>query len=593
MDFNYDEIAQRREEMNDLVSAELEKQIEENSARMQTELPDNLANANVWLESTDFATRRSFDYSPRSEKVKRLEAKLAPSDAIPEQADPLQAPAGELTKHQKNAIKQEKVAMLHEYEMKAKRIARLRSEKGAGGITKSAYKEEKALLEEKLLAIDKSEYAAMKDLKSGDSRGKLLIKVAAQQDRVNAHASFARLLPADSKVRLAAMLKKEESELKRGALNRELTLYKLKKEGKTKEYDREVATDRRHSAMRLMRTCFGDADESLSYEDASYNIPKTRKRITNEGRMFFGGTKPMYIFRQRDDFGNVEKEYLYKEAVTCVGFKKPDRAFATEAASKIQRLVCGDKHYVHAFVAKNKKGEAIGTFQEKLVKAEGGMDIFEWQSEPKTCLTQKVSTEILREHVLDWLLCNYDTKGENFINTKDGLTSIDKEASFTYLRKSEARHMSMTYAPHGNDTIYNVMFKRFVEGAGQSVMEELDLDSIDQYITKIENRSTDEYISVFKEMLDARYGPAETDGAINKKRAVAERLIRERKDNIREEYRTFFGKMLAQKRENIEKKMRDGNAAANAELQAFDEKYGRHLDLTDAAAPKYRFGSEI
>ena len=599
MDININQNRMRNEEtINKVAKKELQTMVNKSLDYMSREGDARYFHIDEWAKSTQFTGRRKFDYSKRSKKVRKLAAMFNDVQAPLEQAEPIQAPEEGLSKHQKKAIKLEKAAMLHEADMADRRLTRKDSADGAGFISREDYKEEKKLRDEKLKAIDQSEYAALKELNMFDTEGMLMVYTAAQKDRVKVRTHFARILPAGSQERRRAMLKKEKSEIKLANLKRMLKVEELRRAGRRKaaEHSREKATDRRHFVMACVRNCFGNADTSFSKEDVSYTNPLNQKTITNEGRMFFGGTKPMYLFRQRDAEGKVEKEYLYKEAVNCVGFKKPDRAYATEAGSKVQKLVCGEKHYVPAFVAKNQNGEAIGTFQEKLVKAEGGFDLFEWQSDPKSTLRKETSNEILREHVLDWLLCNYDTKGENFIKTADGLTSIDKEASFTYISKEGSRHMSMTYAPHGNDTIYNVMFKRFVDGAGPNVMEELDLDSIEEYITKIEQQDTEEYMQIYKDMLTARYGEVMIKGKVNETRANVERLIRERKVNIREEYRSFFGKMLVEKRNKLRKRSIDEagdvQGAAEAELHAFDNKYRDRVDMTDPENPKYKFASE-
>lgn len=82
-------------------------------------------------------------------------------------------------------------------------------------------------------------------------------------------------------------------------------------------------------------------------------------------------------------------------------------------------------------------------------------------------LEKNVTDEILREHTLDWLLCNFDTKGEKFLmRREDGhLCSFDKEASFSKLKDEGTAHMSTDYKPHSNDTIYNTIFREYTAGA--------------------------------------------------------------------------------------------------------------------------------
>ncbi len=529
-----------------------------------------------WAFNDEIRVERKYDYSQRSRRAERATDGVPGVPAGVQAAKQVQAADEGLSKDQKEAMKLEKKAMVHEYNMMQSRNLRLMNSK-EDGISDEDLKDETKLVKEKLAAIDKAASAAEKELKFGDSEGKLKVRIQAQKDRVFAYAKYAKLLPVDSKVRFDAMEEKEKMEVKLSELKREAYLIDLKKSGRKEEYDRERSADSRHGRMKAVRDLLGNPDLIYSHQDSTYVNPLDRKLLVNEGRLFFGGTKPMYLFSQRDKSGKVEKEFLYKEAVNCCGFKKEDRAYATVAAANVQRIVCGVKHAVPAFVALNRKGEAVGTFQEKLKKVDGGFDLFEWQSSPKKKLKSKISDQLLREHVLDWLLCNYDTKGENFLNTgNDELTSIDKEASFTYLEEPEADHMSMEYAPHGNDTIYNVMFRRFTEGDSES-MEDLNLDVVESYITQIESLSTDEYMENFKDMLAKRYKkePEKIPGAYAK--------IAARKDNIREEYRKFFGAVLKKKLDNA-KTMKQKNA--------FYAKYGECLDLTDPANPIFKFTAE-
>lgn len=109
----------------------------------------------------------------------------------------------------------------------------------------------------------------------------------------------------------------------------------------------------------------------------------------------------------------------------------------------------------------------LGSFQEKIetIGREQQVDLFSWQTNPQDNIPADMKKEILREHTLDWLLCNFDTKGENFLHRADGhLCSFDKEASFYKLMDPEAQHMSTEYKPHANDTLYNTLFTQFAQG---------------------------------------------------------------------------------------------------------------------------------
>ena len=83
------------------------------------------------------------------------------------------------------------------------------------------------------------------------------------------------------------------------------------------------------SIMRILKGV-----DPLSHEEAAYRSP-SGTLFVNKGRAFFGGTKPMYIFEAED-----QQQYLYKEAINCVGFDKPQGALVTEAASRPHHSLC-------------------------------------------------------------------------------------------------------------------------------------------------------------------------------------------------------------------------------------------------------------
>lgn len=315
------------------------------------------------------------------------------------------------------------------------------------------------------------------------------------------------------------------------------------------ERARELDTFKRHESFDNYKKIFYKptrfACEGFTYEYKGMNL-------VNVGRAFMGGTKPMYYFEDRnapvtDATGRVTgyKIYLYKEGVNCIGRKTPDRALITEAASKLQNIVCGP-YYIKAFAVRNEAGEPIGTFQEMInqkPKAER-VDLFSWQANPDNSLSDDVKNEVLREHILDWLLCNFDTKGENFLhrNADGHLSSIDKEASFYFLEKQEAQNMSYTYRPHSNDTIYNTIFQEYIKGT-----LELNFQPMLDKARQIAAMDDDEYLAIFNEWINKKY-----DG--DEKRQEIRDKILGRKNNLLAQYNTFFNSLREareQRRNNI------------------------------------------
>ena len=404
---------------------------------------------------------------------------------------------------------------------------------------------EKALLEARLKAVALEEEAGLKEVEGGTPIQEMEVRHRAQVERARLAGEYARSLPLGSVRRKKAMAVKEKQELKANKLRRKLKVARMP-EGEEKK--REEATLTRHGHYDRLKKIFRK-DNPLSHEDAAWTLP-TGKTIVNVGRAFFGGTKPMYIFEDRSSpilrDGQVVgyKQYLFKEATNCIGMAKPEGALVTEAAAALQQEICGP-YSIPAYAA-IQDGKVLGSFQEKIetIGEEQRVDLFAWQTDPQDNIPADMKKEILREHTLDWLLCNFDTKGENFLHRTDGhLCSFDKEASFYKLMDPEAQHMSTEYKPHANDTLYNTLFTQFAQGNVT-----LDLSASLEQITKVESMYREEYLGLFSRMLEEKYGPA---GPKNTARAAVEEAIWQRKNHLREEYRAFYTDLIRRRRQAL------------------------------------------
>lgn len=416
-------------------------------------------------------------------------------------------------------------------------------------------KAEQALLAARLKAVALEEKAELKAAE-GDEIEQMKVKHRAQAERAKLAGAFARMLPEKSAQRRKAMAVKEEQELKADHLRRKLKVAQMP-EGEEKE--REKATLTRHGHYDRLKKIFRK-DNPLSHEDAEWKLP-TGQTLVNVGRAFFGGTKPMYIFEDRSSpilrDGQVVgyKQYLFKEATNCIGMYKPEGALVTEAAAALQEKICGP-YSIPAYAAMEGK-KVLGSFQEKIetIEAAQRFDLFSWQTDPQDNIPAEMKKEILREHTLDWLLCNFDTKGENFLHRTDNhLCSFDKEASFSKLKDAGAQHMSTEYKPHANDTLYNTLFTQFVKGNVA-----LDLSASLEQVTKVEAMEKEEYLGLFSKMLDQKYGPSTES---NKARQEVEAAMWQRKDNLREEYRTFYTDLIRRRREALRKAGKADDCAA-------------------------------
>ncbi len=255
------------------------------------------------------------------------------------------------------------------------------------------------------------------------------------------------------------------------------------------------------------------------------------KSFENQGRIFLGGTKAMNRFVDSEG-----KEWLCKEAVTCLGTAKPMGALVTEAASKLQQIVSPDTA-VKAFVYRDEKGNVCGSLQERLTIPKDSIDLFKWQTDTSQPLPDGMTSQILREHVTDWLLCNFDTKGENFLVDSEGrLRGIDKEQAFSYLDKADTAHMSASYSPNPNTPLYNTIFQMYAKGE-----IELDLGAVKPYIDAVMAIPEEDYRGLFADVVAQK-----ANGDKEKIKEMSDKILA-RRDGLQAEYERFFGELAKER----------------------------------------------
>ncbi|MDE5802484.1 MAG: hypothetical protein K2I22_06160, partial [Lachnospiraceae bacterium] len=269
------------------------------------------------------------------------------------------------------------------------------------------------------------------------------------------------------------------------------------------------------------------------------NTTTVELSMVQDEEIHLGGTKPMSQYIAIDG-----SKWLAKQAVNCMGYYKREGALLTAAGAQLQKLM-DPATAVDAFVGRTDKHGEV-SFQRRLNDVESsknGLDLFRFSRHPEIAsqetidAVQDLAPQILREHTTDWLLCNFDTKGENFIITNDGngrvLHGIDKEAAFNKILKQDAQHMSMTYRPHANQTLYNVIFQMYANNE-----MDFDLKKVLPQIEKVESLSDNEYMNTYSEYLEHIW---------NKDSEHFEQIyanILKRKTELRREYEEFFTKLV-------------------------------------------------
>lgn len=255
-------------------------------------------------------------------------------------------------------------------------------------------------------------------------------------------------------------------------------------------------------------------------------------------QIHLGGTGDMHLLEAPNG-----DEWLFKPAYMKHSHHVEDfRAYVQEAGYKVQGIIDPDSA-VKVGVAEIDipgTGKVLGSVQQRIGNLDGTFDLKAWQIKGGT-LPPEVVSQLQRENVTDWLLCNYDSHGGNFILTNDGrLIGVDKEQSYRFIGQSGAQHMSLTYHPNAvigeTEPVYNTLYRKFANG-------EIDIRLNDTltYIKRIEAIPDAEYREIFRNYAEALHG----------KGAQAEQLLDKivaRKQNVRAEFENFYSSLLTQRK---------------------------------------------
>lgn len=254
--------------------------------------------------------------------------------------------------------------------------------------------------------------------------------------------------------------------------------------------------------------------------------------MTNKGAAHLGGTGEMYLC---EDGGG--QEWLFKPAQSKGGTPEQFRAYVQEAGYKVQGIVDSDS--VVKVGTGNISGK-FGAYQQRIDVDPNGFDYKAWQQYGTKGLTADQVQQIQREHVTDWLMGNFDSHGGNFVtNTSGKLIGVDKEQSFRYIGDKTSAKMTYAYHPNSKygetEPLYNTVFRKYANN-------ELDMNPQDTlaYIKRVEAIPDKEYREIFRNYAES----------LNGKGQKAEDLldaIVERKQSLRETYRTFYTDLLTQR----------------------------------------------
>lgn len=216
----------------------------------------------------------------------------------------------------------------------------------------------------------------------------------------------------------------------------------------------------------------------------------------NCGKLYIGGTGDMFLCKDK-----LGMNYIFKPAYRKnTDIYQPYRAEVQVLASELQERI-SPKTAVkceHCEIEGKK-----GTIQQKIeldeIKTKNISDYFIKDGK----VDEKIIRQFMREYVVDFCLCNYDSTFRNFIVDVNGnLRGVDKEQSFKYIRNDNEEEQDIDFFMEKNPNekygakppIYGKIFNDIINGnINISVLEELkdaigELNAIsnEEYMKKIE-----------------------------------------------------------------------------------------------------------
>lgn len=281
------------------------------------------------------------------------------------------------------------------------------------------------------------------------------------------------------------------------------------------------------------------AAQTQQQPDPTYQQPTIPDAPELNGLTYSGskqmGTGEMHQYVDADG-----KEWIFKPAQTKYGSPEPFRAYIQEAGYKVQGIIDPDSAVPCGTITLDTpKGKKLGAAQLVIKDVDPAFDLKAWQNGTGPAPSADVIAQLQRENVTDWLLCNYDSHGGNFLleQSTGRLIGVDKEQAFRYIGKADAQKMSYTFHPNATygetEPIYNTLYRKFAMG-------DIDINLNDTlvYLKRIEAVPDAEYREIFRSYAEALYGKG------NKAEQLLDQIV-SRKQNARTTFETFYSDILS------------------------------------------------
>ena len=256
-------------------------------------------------------------------------------------------------------------------------------------------------------------------------------------------------------------------------------------------------------------------------------------------RVHLGGTGTMFLARGK------ERDYIYKPAESKFSKKpEPFRGIVQECAYEIQKIVDPDSAVVCKYI---NSGKISGSVQELIVVSNDSKDYHDLQYGDRISeLTSSEISQFMREFVTDYLLCNFDSHGRNFITDRNGIIrGIDKEQSFRYMNEEEALTPSIDFSPNTEiygetEPIYNTIFRAYRDGK-----LDINFSDIEKCMDRVDRVPFSDYRQIFVPYCEA-CGEAFGEDPNKKLDNICARRI-----TMRENIKGFFQQLTEEREANL------------------------------------------
>lgn len=214
----------------------------------------------------------------------------------------------------------------------------------------------------------------------------------------------------------------------------------------------------------------------------------TKEEIITLETAAMGESGIMYKYKEGDN------TYLLKPSVDKKKHdSQPFRADIQEAASRLQEFLSPS-----TAVKVESIGGSMKISKQELVEisSENSKVLEDWVSNGGA-LDYQYSSALLREYVVDFLLCNFDCFVGNFIiDSSNCVRGIDKEQSFRFIDNPQSLKADYSYTPNGvhRIPIYQILFNRYKNGE-----IDLDLSVVTDTIEKVKLLSDEDYKNFFRD----------------------------------------------------------------------------------------------